>query len=102
VQKRHQGTNPHNFLEFSNFDPPDRRLIDDGDYHGGLQDLSFGGRYQLLDGPVQVTPLISYGVPVGDYPIYGKAAIGADLWAIPVGVQFDYQPYFSDWRFAAT
>ena len=34
-----------------------------------------------------------------DYPIYGKAAIGANLWAVPIGVQLDFQPYFSDWRF---
>lgn len=100
VQKRHQGTNPHNFQEFVNFDPPDRRLIDDGDYHGGLQDLSFGARYQMLDGPVTIFPFISYGVPMDDYPIYGKAAIGANLWAIPIGMQLDFQPYFSDWRFS--
>ena len=99
VQKRHRGANPHNFLEFVNFEPPDRRLVDDGDYHGGLQDLSFGARYRLLNGPVQVSPFISYGVPIDDYPIYGKAAIGVNLWAIPIGVQLDYQPYFSDWRF---
>lgn len=99
VQKRHQGNAPHNFLEFMNFDPPDRRLVDDGDFHGGLQDLSFGARYRVLDGPVQVSPFISYGVPVDDYPIYGKAAIGANLWAIPIGMQIDYQPYFSDWQF---
>ena len=101
VQKRHQGNNPHDFLEFVNFDPPDRRLVDDGNYHGGFQDLSVGGRYRLLDGPVQISPFISYGLPVDDYPIYGKAAIGANLWSIPLGIQFDYQPYFSDWAFNA-
>lgn len=100
IQKRHQGNNPHNFLEFSNFNPPDRRIVDDGDYHGGLQDLSFGARYRFLEGPVQISPFISYGVPMNDYPIYGKAAIGANLWAIPIGVQLDFQPYFSDWSFS--
>lgn len=99
VQKRHRGTNPHNFLEFANFDPPDRRLVDDGNYHGGFQDLAFGVRYLALVGPVRISPYVSYGVPVDNYPIYGKAAIGANLWSIPVGVQFDYLPYFSDWKF---
>lgn len=102
IQKQHQGTGPHNFEEFVDFDPPDRRVVDDGDYHGGFQDLTAGVRYLALDGPLTVSPFISYGVPTTDYPFYGKAIIGPHLWRIPVGVDFGFQPYFSDWYFSAS
>ncbi|MGD9388387.1 MAG: hypothetical protein PVI87_09200 [Gammaproteobacteria bacterium] len=99
IQKQHQGARPHDFTEFVNFDPPDRTLVDDGDYHGGFQDLSVGVRYRALDGPLSVSPFISYGVPTTDYPFYGKAIIGLNLWHVPIGVDFGFQPYFSDWYF---
>ncbi|NGP53182.1 transporter [Thioalkalivibrio sp. XN8] len=102
IQKQHQGTGPHNFAEFVNFDPPDRTLVDDGDYHGGFQDLTVGVRYHALEGPLSVTPFISYGVPTTDYPFYGKAIIGPNLWRVPIGVDFGFQPYFSDWYFGAS
>jgi hypothetical protein len=102
IQKQHQGTGPHDFSEFVNFDPPDRRIVDDGDYHGGFQDLTVGVRYRALEGPLTVSPFISYGVPTTDYPFYGKAIIGPNLWRIPVGVDLGFQPYFSDWYFSAS
>jgi hypothetical protein len=52
-----------------------------------------------VDGPLTVSPYIAYGVPTTDYPFYAKAAIGANLWNIPVGVDLTYIPYFSDWNF---
>jgi hypothetical protein len=82
-----------------NFDPPDRRFIDDNSFHGGFQDLTVGVQYLALDGPLTVSPFISYGVPTNNYPFYGKAAIGANLWNVPVGVAFTFVPYFSDWYF---
>ena len=42
---------------------------------------------------------ISYGVPTTDYPFYAKAAIGLNLWNIPVGLAFTFVPNFSDWYF---
>lgn len=92
---------PHNPNDpwWIDFQPPDRRFIDDGDYHGGFQDLSFGLRYLALEGPLTVSPYIAYGFPTTDYPFYAKAAIGANLWNIPVGVDLSYVPYFSDWYF---
>ena len=63
--------------------------------------------YALFDMSVQATKRIcspragvSYGVPTTDYPYYGKAIIGTNLWRIPIGVQLGYQPYFSDWYFS--
>jgi hypothetical protein len=100
IRKKHEGTAPHDFTEFVNFDPPDRTLVDDGDFHGGLQDLNIGIGYQATDGPLVVSPFVSYGVPTNDYPFYGKAIIGTNLWQLPIGVRLEYQPYFSDWNFS--
>jgi hypothetical protein len=61
--------------------------------------MSFGVRYLAVDGPAwTVSPYIGYGFPTNNYPIYAKAAIGANLWNIPLGVDVSYIPYFSDWH----
>lgn len=95
------GGDPHNPNDpwWIDFVPPDKRFIDDGDWHGGLQDLSVGVRYLALDGPLAVAPYIGYGWPTNNYPFYAKAAIGLNLWNLPVGVDLTYVPYFSDWYF---
>lgn len=95
------GGDPHNPNDpyWIDFVPPDKRFIDDGEYHGGFQDFSVGVSYLAFEGPLTLSPYIAYGVPTTDYPFFGKAAIGANLWSIPVGVSFSYVPYFSDWHF---
>ncbi len=104
VQKRFNagalfGGDPHNPNDpwWVNFQPPDKRFIDDQNFHGGFQDLTVGVQYLALDGPLQISPFISYAVPTTDYPFYAKAAIGQNLWTVPVGVAFTLIPYFSDW-----
>jgi hypothetical protein len=104
VQKRfvsevEWGGDPHNPNDpwWIDFVPPDKRFIDDGDYHGGFQDLSVSVSYTAVEGPLTISPYIGYGFPVDDYPFYAKAAIGFNLWTIPVGTNFTYVPYFSDW-----
>ena len=93
------GGDPHNPNDpwWIDFVPPDKRFIDDGDYHGGFQDLSVSVSYTTVRGPLTLSPYIGYGFPVDDYPFYAKAAIGFNLWTIPVGTSFMYVPYFSDW-----
>lgn len=95
------GGDPHNPNDpyWINFVPPDKRFWDDGDYHGALQDFSIGMSYRLAKGPWTLFPYISYGVPSSDYPFFAKAAIGLNLWTIPVGLNFSFVPYFSDWHF---
>ena len=88
-------------VDFWEYTPPDLRFIDDGDYHGGLQDVNFGVQYLALDGPLRISPYISYGTPVSDYPIYGAAIIGSGLNALHLGASLDFTPYFSDWTFQA-
>ncbi len=90
---------PHNPNDsyWVDFVPPDKRFWDDGKYHSDFQDFSIGFSYLALDGPLKISPYIGYGVPMTDYPFFAKAAIGLNLWNIPVGASFSYAPYFSDW-----
>ena len=98
IQKRHKGALPHDpTVDFVNYTPPDMRVTDDGSYHGGFQDLFFGLQYLALDGPLELAPFISYGLPASNYPFYAHAAIGRNIWHLPVGVSLSYTPYFSDW-----
>lgn len=101
VQKRHQGAGQHDFTEFLNYTPLDLRMVDDGDYHGGLQDFYLGVEYRAIDGAFSVSPHVAYGVPVSNYPVYGSAVIGKHLREIPVGVAIGISPYFSDWYIQA-
>ena len=96
------GGDPHNPNDFYwvDFVPPDKRFWDDGEYHGDFQDFSIGVSYALTQkGPLTVSPYISYGAPVTNYPFFAKAAIGKNLWTVPVGISISYVPYFSDWHF---
>ena len=107
VQKRlidpsgYDGT--HNpLVDFVEYTPPDLRFVDDGDYHGGFQDLFVGAQFLAVDGPAfKLSPFVSYGVPVTDYPIYGSAVIGRGLRELHLGVSLEFIPYFSDWYFSA-
>jgi hypothetical protein len=102
VQKRHNGAGVHDpNVDFDQYTPPDLRVVDDRDYHGGFQDIHVGVQYLAVDGPLTASPFISYGVAMSDYPTYGNAIIGKQLWEIPVGVSLEFTPYFSDWFFQA-
>ncbi len=95
------GGDPHNPNDpyWIDFVPPDKRFWDDGDYHGAFHDFSIGVSYRIQTGPWTLSPYVSYGVPASDYPFFAKAAIGPNLWTIPVGMTFSFVPYFSDWHF---
>lgn len=101
IKKRHQGALPHDAVaDFQNYMPPDLRVIDTGEYHGGLQDLYFGVQYLAKDGPLSISPFIVYGTPVNDYPFYAHSALGRNIWHIPVGAALSYTPHFSDFYFS--
>lgn len=100
VKKRHQGALPHNVnVDFVDYEPPDRSLIDDGNFHSDWEDLYVGVQYRLVDGPFSLAPFVSVGIPSNDYPFYGHAAVGRNLWHVPVGASFSFRPHFSDFFF---
>ncbi len=60
--------------------------IDDGNYHSTWQDFRLGARYNVLDGPVVLTPLVALRIPTHNYPTIGEAAVGPDLRELQLGV----------------
>ena len=101
IQKRHTGALPHNpVLDFQNYTPPDLRIIDNGKYHGGWQDLYVGVQYLAKDGPLSIAPFITFGTPTNDYPFYAHSAVGRNIWHVAVGFAYSYTPYFSDFFFS--
>jgi len=66
-------------------DPEDPSL-DDGSYHGGLQNASITLRYEAVSRPFVVTPFLGYTFPTRDYPTLGHASIGGDVSDTTAGV----------------
>lgn len=94
VRKRYTGTFPH---DPSVLVPPrDAPNIDDGQYRTDFQDWHLGLSYLAVDGRLRVEPFIALGVPSSDYPFFGHAAVGQNLWKFDVGASFSYAPGLSD------
>ena len=53
--------------------------VDDGSYHGTLQDFRIGLDYQLLRGGLSLAPFVSVVIPSHSYVFFGHAAPGKDL-----------------------
>ena len=83
IRSRYVGDFPHIHTGFPGHEHDPE--IDDGRYHGGLQDFGFGLRYQWLAEPVVVTPFIHIGYPTRDYPYRGHSAIGQRLRRVEFG-----------------
>lgn len=67
-------------------DDHDEQFIDDGRYHAGWADWDVGVRYQWRTDPWAITPFVSYGVPVRDYPTYAHSAVGTGQKRLELGV----------------
>lgn len=101
IKKRHQGALPHDpVLDLTAFDAPDKSLIDDGNFHSDWQDLYVGASYLAVRGRLSLSPFIAVGIPTNDYPFYAHAAVGRNIWHVPVGVAWQFTPYFSDFYFS--
>ena len=59
---------------------------DDGDYHATLTDLRLGARYQLLEDPVALTPILAVSIPVADYETIGNTVAGRHLKQLHAGL----------------
>jgi hypothetical protein len=54
-------------------------VLDDGTYHGTLQDLRFEVRYNLLLRPLALTPMVAAVIPSHSYDTLGESAAGRDF-----------------------
>ena len=97
VRKRYKGTGPH--VPSSIVPPQNDQFIDDGSYHTDWQDFQFSIGYLLSQGPLRVEPFVGYGLPSHDYPHFGHAAVGQNLWRLEIGSRFSYFPGMSDFYF---
>ena len=73
VRTRYSGGAPH---------PTEQ---DNGEPHSGFQDLRFGARYKLFDGPVTITPFVGTTVPSHGYEYFAHAAYGTRVRELEVG-----------------
>lgn len=98
IKKRHRGALPHNpGVELTAYPQADQSVIDDGNFHSDWEDLYVSATYALYRGDRwSFSPFISVGVPTNDYPFYAHAAVGRNIWHVPVGAAFSFTPYFSD------
>ena len=76
---RYSGTGPHMFP------------VDDGSYHGTFTDFRLEARYNVLHGPVALTPFMATILPSHHYEYFGHAVNGLDLKQFLVGTGFGFR-----------
>jgi hypothetical protein len=86
VRRRHVGPPTHNPARLVPLRPSLPR-VDDGDWHGGLQDFSATLRYDWIDDAMRVRPFLGISIPTRDYPFFGNSAIGTRLVKGRLGVE---------------
>ena len=100
IRKDYDGPARHDPLTL---DPPRPEVpyLDDGNWHGNLQDVVFGAHYLLDTRPLQIEPFAYVVVPTHDYPHFAQAAVGQNLWKVELGVEATHFLPFSDWYYRA-
>ena len=74
--------------------PDEMRAIEpslQGEYHGGWQDFGFKLRYNVVPGPLTVTPFVGYNVPSHDYVFFAHTALGTLQESVSLGVDLGYR-----------
>jgi hypothetical protein len=66
--------------------------IDNGLYHGGVQDFSVKVRAAVIERIIAVTPFVALSVPMKSYESYGHSAIGRHLYEIRSGIFLGWAP----------
>jgi hypothetical protein len=64
---------------------PHKYPIDDGNYHGSLQNFNFLARYMAVERPLVLTPFVGFSYPVSDYEHFAHSAIGMSMWEVGLG-----------------
>ena len=60
--------------------------IDDGTYHGSLQDATVTMQYMVPWMGFAITPSVGYTFPLRDYSTLGHSAVGSHLQEVPLGI----------------
>ena len=83
IEGKYVGLKPHLLVRG---EPDTAVALDNGNYHGALQDFRFNVRYLVKDRGLKVAPFFSANIPSHDYTTFGHAAAGADETEYRVGV----------------
>ena len=83
ISGKYLGRNGHTLVRGR---PETAVALDNGSFHGSLQDFRFDVRYSLSQGALKVVPFVQAIVPSHQYPTLGHAAIGVDVREYRVGV----------------
>jgi hypothetical protein len=62
-----------------------RNVLDDGAYHGTMQDLRFEARFNALRLPVVLTPFAAVTLPTHSYDTIAESSVGPDVRQLTVG-----------------
>jgi hypothetical protein len=57
-------------------DAPESPVLDDGNFHGQMQDAAFGARYSLALGSFALSPFVGFSFPTHEYEHHGHVASG--------------------------
>lgn len=70
---------------------PHQLPIDNGHYHGGMQDIGVGFRFGWRMHPVAITPFVFATIPSHEYEHFAHSAIGMNTKEVRIGVNFGQQ-----------
>jgi hypothetical protein len=83
ISGKYVGSNGHTLLRGR---PETAVALDNGSFHGSLQDFRFDLRYSLSQRALKVVPFFQATIPSHDYPTLGHAGVGINLREYRVGV----------------
>jgi hypothetical protein len=88
IEGRYSGAQPHLLVRGR---PETVVGMDDGRYHGGVQDFRVDVRYNVRRAPLMVTPFFMAIIPSHSYPTLGHGAVGTDQREYRLGVNLGRQ-----------
>ncbi len=107
ISNRYDGPNPHcpttappqcAHIPALTQPHPESQFLDNGDFHGALQDWSLGVAYHANIDTYYITPSVGVYLPTHDYTFFSQAAVGQDLQQLDVSVtlahQFDFSQFY--------
>jgi hypothetical protein len=83
IDGRYIGNSPHLLVRG---DPTTIVALDNGQYHGAVQDFRFNARYLLSQRALNIVPFFQATVPSHAYATLGHAAVGTDEYESRFGV----------------
>ena len=65
--------------------PAGFKKLDDGTYHGTIQDLRVEARYGVREFPVAIAPFVGVSLPTHDYEFFAHSAPGLNMAELQIG-----------------